>query len=200
MASQFGPGNSRKAGTGAKGTPGRRACIAQSAVLAYRQRLSGPEVLLITSKFTRRWVLPKGMIEPGMKPHESAAKEAFEEAGIIGDVASRRIGVFRYMKAGRQELRPCLVSVFPMKVKRELRDWPERRQRRRAWMRLEVALRRVREPQLKQILCTFFAKLLGGAPVEAGFSPAPGVLGCASGNYRLTGHPEQRRGSGSGRK
>ena len=88
-------------------------------------------MLLITSRETRRWVLPKGGIIPGMTPFESAAAEAFEEAGIAGAVDRRCIGVYGYAKARIEGSAYCTVRVYPMKVTTQYADWPERRERQR---------------------------------------------------------------------
>jgi len=129
--------------------------IPQSAVLPYRRGRRGLEVLLITSRETRRWVLPKGGIMAGMTPYESAAEEAFEEAGIVGRVDRRCIGVYGYLKV-RDKGRPyCTVKVYPMKVTVLCADWPERRERQRVWMNFDAARARVRERGLKKILTSF---------------------------------------------
>jgi 8-oxo-dGTP pyrophosphatase MutT (NUDIX family) len=134
---------------------GKRMRIPQSAVLPYRRGRRGLEVLLITSRETRRWVLPKGGIMPGMTPCESAAEEALEEAGIVGRVDRKCIGVYGYRKV-RDKGRPyCTVRVYPMKVTALCADWPERRERQRRWMTFDAASARVRERGLKKILTLF---------------------------------------------
>lgn len=126
--------------------------VPQSAVFAYRWRQREPEVVLVTSRSTRRWVLPKGNVEPGMTPAESAANEAFEEAGVLGTVGAQCIGSYTYVKADRSRLRRCHVQVFPMAVHTECGDWPERKERERVWMTPEQAAARVDEPELKALL------------------------------------------------
>lgn len=125
----------------------------QSGVLPYRLRQEGIAdaaltVLLITSRKRKRWVIPKGIVEPSMRPHESAVKEAFEEAGIKGNVAHTALGVYTYQKWGGM----CRVEVFPFEVTIELQEWPESEFRTRAWMSLEEAVSRVREQALKVLL------------------------------------------------
>jgi 8-oxo-dGTP pyrophosphatase MutT (NUDIX family) len=129
--------------------------LAQSAVLPYRRGRRGLEVLLITSRETRRWVLPKGGIMPGMTPYESAAEEAFEEAGIVGRVDRRCIGVYGYGKVRDKDRAYCTVRVYPMKVTALYADWPERRERQRKWMTFDTASACVRERELKRILTSF---------------------------------------------
>jgi|GEM_PF-164936 len=120
----------------------------QSAVLPYRWRDTELEVLLITSRGGRRWVLPKGIVEPGMTPQASAAKEAREEAGIEGPVSQRSAGTYCQDKWGGT----CQIDVFPMRVTSELSDWPEAEIRRREWLPLKAAVERVESKGLRRIL------------------------------------------------
>jgi 8-oxo-dGTP pyrophosphatase MutT (NUDIX family) len=126
----------------------------QSAVIPYRVngrvRSQAPliEVMLITSRKRKRWVIPKGIIEPGMTPQESALKEAYEEAGIRGNVSATACGVYFYEKW--QGI--CRVEVFLLEVTEVLPDWPEAALRDREWMTFEEAANRVRENDLKQLL------------------------------------------------
>jgi 8-oxo-dGTP pyrophosphatase MutT (NUDIX family) len=123
----------------------------QSAVIPYRTGADGLEVLLITSRKRKRWVLPKGVIDPGMTAPASAAKEAAEEAGVQGPVDDRPLGSYRYRKWGGT----CTVEVFAMKVTEESASWPEADFRTREWMPPEEAASRVDEEELKRILETF---------------------------------------------
>ena len=119
----------------------------QSAVIPYRERREGFEVLMITSRKRKRWVMPKGVKEPELSPQASAAKEALEEAGIEGAVSERAIGSYQYEKWGGT----CTVEVFTMRVRKVLEEWEESF-RDREWVSVEEAIRRVREPELKRIL------------------------------------------------
>ena len=96
---------------------------------------SCPEVMLITSRETRRWVIPKGWPMPGQAPAEAAMIEAFEEAGLEGELARRaKLGSYAYLK--RQPAATSLaikVDVFAMAVARQLADWPEFGQRETRW-------------------------------------------------------------------
>lgn len=130
----------------------------QSAVLAYRKVSGGTEILLVTSRTRGRWVLPKGMITPGMTPAESALKEAWEEAGIVGVVTGRCLGMYRYMKSRRCDIRSCAVQVFAMKVTAVLPRWPEQRLRRRRWMSIDEAICQVMNDDLKRLLVRFSAQ------------------------------------------
>jgi 8-oxo-dGTP pyrophosphatase MutT (NUDIX family) len=120
----------------------------QSAVIPYRHGIDGLEVLLITSRKRKRWVLPKGVVEPGMTPADSAAKEAFEEAGIEGTVDGRPLGSYRYRKWGGT----CTVEVFAMRVAEETAGWPEADIRTREWVPLADAAGRVEEADLKRMI------------------------------------------------
>jgi 8-oxo-dGTP pyrophosphatase MutT (NUDIX family) len=97
-------------------------------------------VMLVTSRTTRRWILPKGWIKPGMAPHDAAAREAFEKAGLAGTVDPEPIGSYSYAKVtdGGREVK-CKVRVFRMRVERQEADWPERTQRDTRWFTLAGA-------------------------------------------------------------
>lgn len=116
----------------------------QSAVIPYRMRAGRVEVLLVSSSGNKHWVVPKGIVDPGLSASASAAKEAREEAGIEGRVESPRLGSYRYPKWGAQ----CTVEVFPMRVTREVPEdqWPERH-RGRQWVSPTVAAQRLKAPQ-----------------------------------------------------
>ena len=120
----------------------------QSGVVPYRPSESGIEVLLVTSGRSGRWIIPKGVIDPGTTGAESACKEAYEEAGIRGRLNSTPIGEYQYRKWGGV----CTVQVFRLEVLEVLEDWPERIQRRRQWMSVDQAANSVEEPALKLLI------------------------------------------------
>lgn len=120
----------------------------QSGVIPYREVGGELQVLLITSRKRKRWVIPKGIVETPLSPRDSAANEAWEEAGITGRVSSAAIGVYRYNKWGGT----CRVQVFPMQVTDMLDQWPEVDLRDREWVSLAEAARRVDEADLKQMI------------------------------------------------
>lgn len=126
----------------------------QSAALPYRKTADGKlEILLITSRETRRWILPKGWIENNAKAHETAVMEAFEEAGVRGRVKKKPIGSYVYQKRlnnGDHVL--CQVSVFALKVTDELDDWPEKNERERRWMSLGQGAMQISEGGLVKLL------------------------------------------------
>ncbi|TVR99744.1 MAG: NUDIX domain-containing protein [Rhodospirillales bacterium] len=131
----------------------------QVAALAVRRRHDTVEVLMVTSRRRRRWVLPKGMIDVGLTARDSAAKEAWEEAGVTGIVGRRSIGRYRYGKSGRHGLMPCVVEVYPLRVTRVSPAWPEQRQRRRAWQLLDQVTDTASDGQLVHLLHRFAGRL-----------------------------------------
>lgn len=128
----------------------------QFAALPWRMGARGLEILLITSRETKRWVIPKGWPMKGRAAHEAAAQEAFEEAGIRGDITSEPLGMFRYLKRLKgDKTQLCAVDVFPLQVTGILDQWPERDEREREWVTPETASQRVDEPELKALIEAF---------------------------------------------
>ena len=113
----------------------------------------GLEVLLITSRETKRWVVPRGNPIPGLSPVRSAAQEAYEEAGVVGDVRPEPLGRYRYDKRRRDgSLVPAEVEMYLMEVESLAEAWPERRMRERRWFGPEEAAEAVAEGELAGIL------------------------------------------------
>lgn len=109
-------------------------------------------VLLVTSRETGRWVIPKGWLAKGLREHKSAAREAMEEAGVSGRIWTEPIGSYRYFKRDDKADQLLGVSVFLLAVNKQKNHWPEQEQRRRAWFSVEVAARRVAEPELRALI------------------------------------------------
>lgn len=112
-------------------------------------------VLMVTSRDTGRWVMPKGWLMDGKKPWHAAKIEALEEAGAVGFVSDRPIGHYHYTKRlskGRRVL--CRVTVYPMMVDKLKRRWKERKERTRHWFSLKKAAKLVDELELTALLLT----------------------------------------------
>lgn len=120
----------------------------QSGVIPVRFQEGNLQVLLITSRRKKHWVIPKGIVEGDLTPQESAAQEAYEEAGIRGSIESVPLGNFQYKKWGGI----CRVEVFLMQVEEELETWPEAYFRERKWLDLDSAQAWVDIPGLKKLL------------------------------------------------
>jgi 8-oxo-dGTP pyrophosphatase MutT (NUDIX family) len=139
----------------------------QVAALPWR-RGEAVEILLISSRETRRWVIPKGWPMKGLSGPKSAEREAFEEAGVEGAIADKPIGTYTYAKRARSgAIQTLSVEVFPMLVETERKNWPERNERVRRWASVDDAAAAVDEPELKQIIVAFGAARARKATVRA---------------------------------
>ena len=111
--------------------------------------------LLVTARGSGRWLIPKGNIDAGLTPAQAAAKEAYEEAGIRGKITTDApLGFFTSFKALKSEAqkRPVTVEVYALLVDKQLKRWPERKQREICWMSADDAANSVKEPGLTQLL------------------------------------------------
>ena len=125
----------------------------QYGALCWRLRRDSLQVLLVTSRDTGRWVIPKGWPHANQDGANSAAREAWEEAGVEGKVDARCLGVFAYDKVQPADPSvPCVVGVYGLRVDRLLRRFPERNQRRRKWFSVEKAAKLVAEPELRALM------------------------------------------------
>lgn len=129
----------------------------QYAALPWRAGPDGAvEVLLITSRESRRWVIPKGWPMKDKEAAPCAAQEAFEEAGVVGACGRKPLGVFHYDKRLRSgRLQHVRVQVYPLEVHEERDEWPEKGQRERQWTGPSDAAGLVEEPELKALLAGF---------------------------------------------
>jgi 8-oxo-dGTP pyrophosphatase MutT (NUDIX family) len=129
----------------------------QVAALCWRRsRKKGLRILLITSRDTGRWVIPKGWPMRQRTPSEAAEREAWEEAGVQGKVYGQSIGEYTYAKyLGPGKSIPCLVKVYPLKVKALLKQYPETGQRKARWFSPKKAAKRVHEDDLARMLRGF---------------------------------------------
>lgn len=120
----------------------------QSAVIPIRRRDGVLDVLMITSRSGKRWVVPKGVVELDLSPVESATNEAWEEAGIRGSVRPGAVGTYQYQKWGGT----CTVEVFVLDVERLEDTWPEQDLRQRRWVEVDEAAELVREEGLAAMI------------------------------------------------
>ena len=141
-------------------------CRAQFGALPYRFGEKGLDILLVTSRETKRWVIPKGWPIKALKPHAAARREAYEEAGLVGEIGKRSVGSYSYDKRLKsRETVPCEVEVFPLAVERQLKRWPEKAEREARWFPAAEAAELVAEPELGDIIRAFDERL--------GKSPGP---------------------------
>ena len=127
--------------------------LRQSAALCYRLQPGGPEVLLITTRRSGRWIIPKGWLIDGLSPSETARQEAWEEAGVQGLCTADPAGQFVYFKhRPKKGSGLCLVDVFPLRVTSLSAHFPEATQRRRLWCAPEQAASMVNSPELAGLL------------------------------------------------
>ena len=127
----------------------------QYAALPWRIRES-LEIMLVTSRDTRRWVIPKGWPMKGLKPSTTAAIEALEEAGVVGKIEKKKLGSYHYrkrLKNGAALL--CRVDVFPLRVARQHENWREMHQRVTHWRPYQDAAEQVAEQELKEMILAF---------------------------------------------
>lgn len=149
----------------------------QYGALCWRAVATGVEVLLITSRDTGRWVIPKGWPMPGLAPEAAAAQEAWEEAGVQGTMNPLCIGRYGYQKCLSAEASvPCAVAVYGLRVDELAKTFPEVKERRRKWFPLAEAATLVAEPELATIIGQFLPPLQGRPGPIAGDDdddPAP---------------------------
>jgi phosphohistidine phosphatase len=121
----------------------------QSSVIPYRIRDGKLEILVVMSSKRKHWVVPKGVSDPATSLQASAAKEAFEEAGVEGEVGEAALGSYQYEKWGAE----CTVRVYPMRVTQTLDDerWEENH-RGREWLSPKLAIKRLKQAELKPMI------------------------------------------------
>ncbi len=137
----------------------KRELRTQFGAVCWRMRKGGPEILLITSRGTGRWIIPKGWPQKGQTAAKAAATEAWEEAGVEGKIAPDCLGIYGYEKRHNRRAAPCVVACFAVEVTREADKWPEHKQRKRRWVSPQKAANLVAEPELSHLLKEFGANL-----------------------------------------
>lgn len=140
----------------------------QFAALCYRYEGEKLLICLVTSRRSKRWILPKGWPMHKETPAAAAATEAWEEAGLTGQPIDRCLGVFAYVKTLSQSLTPVIVMVYPVEIDTIHDDWPEKRQRKRKWFSPRKAAKRIAEPELRRIVAQFDPGELLGPPLRKG--------------------------------
>ncbi len=135
----------------------RRPNRVQSAALCWREGKRGKEVLLITSRDSGRWIIPKGWPIEGLDGADTAAQEAWEEAGVKpAKVRHKPIGMYHYVKKLDNGLMaPIETTVYPIEVDHLEKEFPERTERNRRWMAPKQAAQLVEEPELQDLLRDF---------------------------------------------
>lgn len=129
----------------------------QAAALVWRRAgKKKVEVLLVTSRGTGRWVLPKGWIEGGESTADAAIREAWEEAGVEGEITADPFGTYAYGKIEADgSVIPCHVTVYALEMTRQARNWPEQGERTRKWVSAAKASSLVEEDGLAALLDAF---------------------------------------------
>jgi len=125
--------------------------LMEAGVLAYRCRKNGePEILLVSKRRSKKWGIPKGRVEPHLNFGELAAKEAFEEAGVVGYVSQSSVGMFRARRRSKIALSRQIIEVwvYLFEVTQTRRKWPEMHKRQTRWVSCHVAAQQLREPLL----------------------------------------------------
>ena len=128
--------------------PRKRIHFDQSGVIPYRKKNGKVEVLLVTSIRRKNWIIPKGFIEYNMTPFQSAKKEAFEEAGVRGSNSTKILGSYTVRKNGSE----LLTKIYSMKVTRIFKDYPEKNLRKRKWLAVPDAAKKVSVPEIARMI------------------------------------------------
>lgn len=125
--------------------------LPQSGVIPFRIKLGKIKILIITSSSGKKWLFPKGLVEKNMTKEESAALEAMEESGAIGEVLAQRIGSYKIFKYNTN----YKVEMFPMEVDKLLANWPEEKIRKRKWVSPENVGEYIKDKQLLKLVKKF---------------------------------------------
>jgi 8-oxo-dGTP pyrophosphatase MutT (NUDIX family) len=142
--------------------------VRQSGAIPYAIVDGRIQFLIVTSRHTRRWIFPKGSPIDGMTASEVAAREAYEEAGIDGEIDTMAIGAYRDEKTVGARRVPIEVDLYPLRFVQELDDWPEKAHRDRLWVTLPDAKRLLSNPRLAEL-----AELLARRIVPRGEATTP---------------------------
>ncbi|WP_108816530.1 NUDIX hydrolase [Loktanella sp. Alg231-35] len=150
-------------------TGGKSDVRAQFAALCWRIKNDKVQICLVTSRTRQRWIIPKGWPMHKQTPADAAATEAYEEAGVSGEALDICLGVYSHNKPAKVGNAPIITMVYPLHVTHVHSKWPEKHQRRRKWMSVTKAAKKLTEPELKRIVTTFKPHKLGDrAPCRCG--------------------------------
>lgn len=155
---------------------GARGSHRQAGVIPYVVEQGEVRILLVTSRDTGRWVIPKGNIGAGHSPAEAAVQEAVEEAGVQGRLTSSLpLGFFPYFKRlSSGEARATTVEVYPLLVTKTLKNWPEKDQRQLRWVSAWDAAKMVDEPGLARMMIRLVEIVQPDSVAEEGALSADG--------------------------
>ena len=156
----------------------------QAGVIAYRVEHGEIQVLLITSRDTGRWIIPKGNIDAAVPPCKAAELEAYEEGGVKGKIeGSAPLGFYTYSKKRESQKRsPASVEVYLLRVVKQVKNWPEKRERKLSWVSIDDAIEQVDEPGIIPLLRRFAELLefdrtdvldIGEAKIRRAIQPQP---------------------------
>lgn len=142
-----------------RAAPSKGDIRAQYGALCWRIRDGKVQILLVTSRRTKHWIIPKGWPMKGETPAGAALTEAAEEGGVIGKVKKRSVGLYSYVKhADLNDAINCVVTVYPVRVGNLDSDWLEKHQRKRKWFSRKKAAAAVKAPELARLIRNFDPK------------------------------------------
>lgn len=125
--------------------------LAQSGVIPFTFKNKNLRILLITNSRKNKWLFPKGLVEKNMSKEESAALEAYEEAGVLGEVLNNRIGSYKINKYNSI----CKIDMYPLFVEKTLKSWPEMEMRKRKWINPDDIEKYIKDKKLLRIFKNF---------------------------------------------
>lgn len=142
---------------------GKSPVASQFGALCWREKDGKVQVLLVTSRRTGRWIIPKGWPMEGETPSRAALTEAEEEGGVDGKVKAQCLGLYSYTKhPDLKDPQDCVVAVYPVKVRRLKSRWPEQAERDRKWFSQKKAAKEVDEVELSRLISAFDPKAVKG--------------------------------------
>lgn len=147
--------------------------IRQVAALPYREADDGTiEIVMVTTRDTGRWILPKGWPIKGVRNAKAAESEAMEEAGLIGRAERKAFGHYVYIKRFPKRNDEVVVEVFPLRIERQLEDWPEKGQRQVRFFAPDEAAQLVSDLGVGDLIHAFAAQRQPKAPGDGGTQAA----------------------------